>query len=227
MLATSTSLATTLCPSSNCSALNVSAAPYACPPDPATNTVVTTVSIAGVGQGALGLAVSPVGPDAGHVYVTSENGLSVIDPTTDAVTANISLDRGFGVAVSPTGPQAGYVYVTSGQSPGSTVWVIDPATDTVVATLAPAGGAAAGVAVSPTGPAAGNVYVANLAGTASTVSVIDPTNTLTDTITSGHNSYGVAVSPTGDQAGFVYITNLGGGGTGISNASDRHSISTG
>jgi YVTN family beta-propeller protein len=42
--------------------------------DPATNTVVATVT---VGAGPFGVAVSPAGPGVGDVYVANSNGTSV------------------------------------------------------------------------------------------------------------------------------------------------------
>jgi YVTN family beta-propeller protein len=71
------------------------------------------------------------------------------------------------VAVSPTGPEAGDVFVTNVSS--GTVSVINPTTDTVIATIG-VGGAPFGVAVSPIGPEAGDVFVVNTGN--NTVSVI-------------------------------------------------------
>jgi YVTN family beta-propeller protein len=85
------------------------------------------------------------------------------------------------VAVSPTGPEAGDIYVANLGS--GTVSVINPATNTVVATL-PVGSEPNLLAVSPAGPEAGDVYVPN-AGSG-TASVINPaTNTVTATINVG------------------------------------------
>src|ERR1700683_1567577 len=87
----------------------------------------------------------------------------------------------FDVAVSPTGPEAGGVYVANEGT--DTVSVINPATNTVTATIA-VGTSPEGVAISPAGPEAGDVYVVN-EGT-DTVSVINPaTNTVTATIAVG------------------------------------------
>ena len=73
------------------------------------------------------------------------------------------------MAVSPTGPEAGDIYVST--ATGNTVSVIDPSTDTVIATIA-VGTSPDGVAVSPTGPDAGDIYVADFGS--NTVSVIAP-----------------------------------------------------
>jgi len=64
-------------------------------------------------------------------------------------------------------PQTGDVYVANVSS--SDVSVIDPATDTVIATI-DVGLLPKYVAVSPTGPQAGDTYVTNLVS--NTVSVI-------------------------------------------------------
>ena len=68
------------------------------------------------------------------------------------------------MAVSPT---TGYVYVANELS--DTLSVINPATNTVTATIT-VGTEPSWVAVSPTGPAAGDVYVTNFSS--DTVSVI-------------------------------------------------------
>ena len=63
-----------------------------------------------------------------------------------------------------------------------------------------------GVAVTPDGK---KVYVANensVTGVPGSVSVIDTaTNTVTSTITVGHQPFGVAIAPNGKK---VYVTNL-------------------
>ncbi|MDR3665131.1 MAG: hypothetical protein P4L86_32910 [Mycobacterium sp.] len=62
------------------------------------------------------------------------------------------------MAVSPTGPQAGDIYVAN--TVDGTVSVINPATNTVIATV-DVGTNPYGVAVSPTGSDAGDIYVTN------------------------------------------------------------------
>ena len=73
------------------------------------------------------------------------------------------------MAVSATGPEAGDIYVSN--ELGKTVSVIDPFTNTVVATV-DVGTVPNGVVVSPTGPDAADIYVANFGS--NTVSVIAP-----------------------------------------------------
>jgi YVTN family beta-propeller protein len=90
----------------------------------------------------------------------------VINPTTNSVTATITLpmtDEPFAVAVSPTGALAGDVFVAN---PFSTVSVINPANNTVIATIT-VGAGPFGAAVSPT---TGDVVVTN--ETSSNVSVL-------------------------------------------------------
>ena len=80
-----------------------------------------------------------------------------------------------------------------------TLSLIDPATNTVVATI-PVGNSPYGVAINPTN---GLVYVAN--ANSNTVSVIDPkTNTVVATITVGGSPSGVDVNPAN---GLVYVAN--------------------
>jgi YVTN family beta-propeller protein len=103
------------------------------------------------------------------------------------------------VAVSP---ESGDAYVTNGAS--DSVSVIDPNSDTVVATI-PVGNDPEGVAVSPAGPEAGDIYVTNFDD--GTVSVIDPnTDTVIDTVTVGTDPNAVAVS---SESADVYVTNGG------------------
>jgi YVTN family beta-propeller protein len=74
------------------------------------------------------------------------------------------------VAVSPTGPAAGDIYIANMGS--DDVSVINPSTDTVIATVT-VGSDPIGVAVSPTGPEAGDIYVTNFT-LSNNVSVIEP-----------------------------------------------------
>jgi YVTN family beta-propeller protein len=102
----------------------------------------------------------------------------------------------FGVAINPTN---GLVYVANANS--NTVSVIDPKTNTVVATKYVFGGRAPyGVAINPTN---GLVYVTNVRS--NTLSVIDPaTNKVVATIPVGEGPSGVAINPSN---GLVYVAN--------------------
>jgi|SRR3954463_2303619 len=133
-------------------------------------------------------------------YVTNSGSgtVSVIDTTTDIVTATVGVgSRPFGVAANST-----RVYVTNSGS--NDVSVIDTSNNTVVATI-PVGLRPLGVAVNPQGTRA---YVAN-SGSGS-LSIIDAsTNTvITTLIINGGVSrpFGVAVNPQGNK---VYLSDFG------------------
>jgi YVTN family beta-propeller protein len=98
-------------------------------------------------------------------------------------------------------PNNGFLYVTNFDS--GTVSVIDPSTNTVVATIPlPVGGGPGGIAFNPDN---GFMYVANRGST--TVSVINPaTNTVVATIPVGSGPSGIAFNP---NNGFLYVTNTG------------------
>jgi YVTN family beta-propeller protein len=177
--------------------------------DTATNTVNATIPV--------GLPPPPppfcgpvcamavaVSPDGNKVYVTNtfsnSNTVSVIDTTTNTVSATIPVGRpSLGVAVTPDGSK---VYVANADA--GTVSVIDTATNMVSVTISSVGGRAFGVAVSPDGS---KVYVTDSFALFHSVSVIDSaTNTVIattgDRIAGG--AFGVAVSPDGSK---VYVTN--------------------
>jgi YVTN family beta-propeller protein len=133
-------------------------------------------------------------------YVTNSGSgtVSVIDTTTDTVTATVTVgSRPFGVAANST-----RVYVTNSGS--NDVSVIDTSNNTVVATI-PVGLRPLGVAVNPQGTRA---YVAN-SGSGS-LSIIDAsTNTvITTLIINGGVSrpFGDAVNPQGNK---VYLSDFG------------------
>ncbi len=132
-------------------------------------------------------------------YITNgeSNNISVIDTTTNKVTATIPVGSNpMGVAINPDGTK---VYVANAYS--NDVSVIDTATNTVIATV-PAGKKPLGIAVTPNGK---KVYVANEGS--NTISVIDTTaNVIISTLNTGRNPTGVAVSPDGRK---IYVTNYG------------------
>ncbi|SEG05365.1 CARDB domain-containing protein [Paenibacillus sp. UNC499MF] len=131
------------------------------------------------------------------VYVANSgsNTVSVIDQTTNTVTATIP---GFSNPQQlDATPDGQFVYVAN--LAASTVSVIGTATNTIVATI-PVGGGPQGVSVNPSGT---RVYVTNSVD--NTVSVIDvATNTVIQTIPVGVNPVGVDVTPNG---AFVYVAN--------------------
>ena len=119
--------------------------------DTATNAVIITIN-APLGREPWGLAVSP---DGTKVYVANNttNNVSVIDTTTNTVTATIAVGNGaWNLAVSPDGTK---VLVTNHL--GGSVSVIDTATNSVTATITGLGPGPQGVAFSPDGTKA---YVA-------------------------------------------------------------------
>jgi len=132
-------------------------------------------------------------------YITNaeSNSVSVIDATTNKVTATISVGSSpMGVAINPNGTK---VYV--GNAHSNDVSIIDTATNSVIATV-PVGNSPQEVAVSPNGK---KVYVANRYS--NNVSVIDTTaNTVVSTVNTGKYPEGVAVSPDGKK---IYVTNYG------------------
>jgi YVTN family beta-propeller protein len=155
----------------------------------------STAPTISVGARPVGAAVDPA-TDTIYVANSSSNTVSVIDGSTEAVTATISVGtHPSGVAVDPA---TDTVYVTDTTS--NKVSVIDGSTDTVTSTIS-VSAQPSGVAVDP---ATDTVYVANF--TANNFSVIDgSTNAVTSTVSVGSSGpTGVAVDPATDT---VYITN--------------------
>ncbi len=160
--------------------------------DPSTLAIVGNVA---VGTHPRGLAGTP---DGTQLWVTNmnSNSISVINPSTQKVTATIALpsSQPYGIDITPDGTTA---YIANGTTPGA-VYVVDVAKQTVTATIA-VGGRPFKLAVSPDGA---QVYVTNNAD--GTVSVIDVlTNTVIQTITVGAAAFGVAWAPNGTR---VYVT---------------------
>jgi YVTN family beta-propeller protein len=171
--------------------------------DTATNKVVATLQVP---QGADAVAVTP---DGKHVYVASQgaNNVSVIDAATNTVLTGPGFPIPVGsvpdaIAITPDGKHA---YVANGGTAsvsGTTVSVIDTATNAVVATV-PVGLEPTGVAVTPDGK---HVYVVN--AFSNSVSVIDTTTNTVEaaTLAVGIFPLAVAVTPDGKHA---YVTNTG------------------
>ena len=132
-------------------------------------------------------------------YITNaeSNNVSVIDTTTNKVTATIPVGSNpMGVAISPDGTK---VYVVNAHS--NDVSIIDTATNIVIATV-PVGSSPKGVAVSSNGK---KVYVVN--AQSNDISIIGTVNnTVTATVNAGKSPVGVAVSPNEKK---VYVTNEG------------------
>jgi YVTN family beta-propeller protein len=176
--------------------------------DTATNHVVATVH---VGFASHGVAVMP---DGKKVYVTHYfpvNNVSVIDTSTNTVIATVPVGVDpLGIAITPDGTKAYVTNYGTGSlvnfddklNTSTDVFVIDTATNTVIATV-PVGGRDVGVAITPDGK---KVYVTN-SMPVNNVSVIDTaTNTVTATVPVEGNPVGVAVTPDGTKA---YVVSQG------------------
>jgi len=139
------------------------------------------------------LSFAPIVASAApFAYITNygSNNVSVIDTSTNTVTANVTVGTGpYGVAVNPAGT---HVYVANYDS--NNVSVINTSTNTVTDNVT-VGTKPFGVAVNPAGT---RVYVANEGS--NNVSVINTsTNTVTDTIIVGTRPYafGIFITPEG------------------------------
>lgn len=154
--------------------------------DTASNTLSQTLPLIGPpapsrGDGLVGVAVHPNGT---RLYVANhaDDTVFVLDASNHAVIATVPTFKPYALAVHPTGA---FLYVTNAgdEDPigrGTTVSVIDPATNEVIGTVS-VGVFPIGVAVHPDGSRA---YVTN--GTSDTVSVIDTsTNTAIRTVAVG------------------------------------------
>ena len=162
--------------------------------DTATNAVSASLSV----LTPFDVAITPNG-SYGYApnYVAAPGTVTVIDTSTNSVTATVSdasLNYPRGVAISPNGS---YAYVAN--YGGGTVSVIDTSTNSVTATVT-VGLGPWGVAVSPDGSTA---YVPN--SSSGTVSVIDTsTNSVTATVTVGTFPTDVAFTPNSATA---YVSN--------------------
>lgn len=134
-------------------------------------------------------------------YAASNESVSVIDTTTNTVTAtidtgNVFYSSGYGVAISPDGSHA-YVTKYACFYCGALL-VIDTATNRLMTSIHGFGRPVA-VAVTPDGSRA---YVANNLGAAASV-VDTTTNTVIATVSVGSHADDVAITPDGSHA---YVT---------------------
>jgi YVTN family beta-propeller protein len=133
------------------------------------------------------------------VYITNggANTVSVIDPSTNRITATVTVGRNpLRAAITPDGSS---VYVTNATS--QTVSVISTGTNSVVATI-PVGLSPVWVAITPDGK---HAYVTN--ALSNSVSVIDTSsNTVTATVLVGADPVDISITPDGMHA---YVTNAG------------------
>lgn len=166
--------------------------------DTTSNTVGANPAV--VGCDPTGIAITPNGKRA---YVASQNSntVSVIDTSTDAVSATITLPYGSAlanIAISPDGRRA-YVTVLN----QSAVLVIDTNSNTVIGAPISVGNSPQGIAVSPDGR---RIYVTQI-NSSGTISVIDAaTDTIVNTIAVRTYPSAVAFTPDGTLA---YVTNGG------------------
>ncbi|MCW2654318.1 MAG: hypothetical protein JWR32_5294 [Mycobacterium sp.] len=157
--------------------------------------MVATIDVGGFPHD---LAVSP---DGRHVYLAGNDGLSVIDTSTNSVVETIAIaDHGNtlgGVAVSPDGA---FAYVTNNSA--NTLSILNTSTNTVAFTV-PVGRGPWHVVINPNGARA---YIVNIgAGTLSVVNTVDRVVLVNvDITTTQRGPAQLAVSPSG---GRVYVAN--------------------
>jgi YVTN family beta-propeller protein len=144
---------------------------------------------------AIGVAVNSAND---MVYVTvGRNTVSVINGTTNTVTATINLPSSTNALYLAVNPNTNQIYVS--EELQNTVAVINGATNQIVANV-PVGGHPDGIAVFP---ATNRIYVAN--AYSNNVSVIDGNNyNVVATMLSVGGPFEVAVNPNTSQ---VYVTN--------------------
>ena len=142
-----------------------------------------------------GIAFSPDGKKA---YVTSGRYVSVIDTTTNTVTATVDVDNSpYEIVVNPSGTKVYVAGTKKGYSAGTDdgfVSAIDTSNNTVIATMDILGGSPTGLAVTPDGK---KVYVVNSnVSDNNTLSVIDTSNdTISATVNIEVSPGGIAIIP--------------------------------
>ena len=161
--------------------------------------VPTVAAILPVGEGPEAVAITPSGH---YAYVTNSRGgsLSVIDTTTHAITASVTINTGPPryISFTPDGRHA-YVSVYTDDGLVNAVLVVNTAANAVTASI-PVGGHPYALAATPDGR---KVYVPNHDN--ATLSVIDTaTNTVTVTIPVAPNPHSVTFSADGRSA---YVAN--------------------
>lgn len=161
------------------------------------NTVVKTVSVGtSSGRRAMGIVAKA---DGTTLYALVNEGIAVIDTTTDTVSATIPMSDAKGIAISPDGS---FLYVVGGSS-DDTLRRVSTADNSVVATTT-IGSGPRSIVITPDGKHA----LAALNPSNTVVAIDTATNGVTHTINVGSSPYGVAVSPDGL---FAFVANWGGG----------------
>lgn len=177
------------------------------------NTVVATIN---VGVTPAGIAVTSNNLVAyvannNNYGITNGDNVSVLNLTNNTLTTTIndaSFSQPYTVTLSKDGTKA---YVTN--SFGTTITIINTATNTVIGTITGLNGPS-GMVITPDGNTAyvNNYGADGASGTGTTVSVVNlNTNTITGTITVGLAPASLAITPDG---AFVYVINYVDGNTG-------------
>jgi YVTN family beta-propeller protein len=144
-------------------------------------------------------AIADASPTS-FAYVTDDNGLSVVNTSTNTVVATVADARGVAVAVASDGA---YAYVA-----GDGFSVVDTATDAVVATVAlPEGSDPTALAITPNGQFA---YITNYDGTVTVINIPAGLVVANIALPAGSEPNGVAITPAGT---FAYVSNFGGYGS--------------
>ena len=165
------------------------------------------------GNAAVTSTITATPLEAGYAYIaTSDNTVSVIDRSTQAVVATIPV----GTAPQSVAASAGGNRVYVSNFFDNTVSVINTSTNTVIATV-PVGFHPCNIVVNTGGQ---NIYVANQGN--NTVSVISNsdfnTYSVTATITVGAAPFGIAISPVGNT---LYVANYDGNTISVINTSNN------
>ena len=160
-------------------------------PDVGRNTVSSIIRFPDLFQGIQAIALSP---DGRRAFASVGNQVSIIDTTSNTVSAGPYVGRPLGLAVHPDGTR---LYVASVDT--SKLAVIDIATNTVTANV-DVDPYAHAVLVHPDGT---RVYVTSTTGT---VSVVDTaTNVASMKFAVGSEPFGIAVHPDGTR---LYVTDV-------------------
>src|SRR2546426_685245 len=181
------------------------------------DTVIATIAINSPDTGA-GNYLYDVGvnPNTNKIYVIDDNGLQVIDGTTNSVVNTITVGK-FPSAVA-INRNTNMIYVAN--TGDNTTSVINGETNSVVSTIT-VGNEPNGIGVNPK---TNMIYVANFLSVAGTVSVIDgATNSVTSTIQVGNGPIGVDANPTTNK---IYVANSNGNTVSVIDGTTNSVLST-
>lgn len=184
--------------------------------DTASNTITTNLSI---NDELHDIAITP---DGQHAYIAATSAVYVVDLATNEFRTVVGIPAEIGAIELAITPNGAFAYV-EGRFTTAESFVVDTATNTVVATI-PAGGGnpccnPGGVAITPNGALA---YITS--GSLGTVSVIDTsTNTVSPPVNVGMTPAGVAITPDGT---FAYVANIGSGTVSVINTATNKVTAT-